>query len=188
MNGQDRGFLKILKKDHGGCRSQRARGGQGGCEGVEVRHNKLSNRQREEVKRYVRSNGSWAKDGSRVIDPSPLWLPSGCVSASACMSVCACVFVSLKQHSRPPCAQTTTGCRSESLERGLPLNEFPVHPGVTHESPLPCSPCNTNTPTPRLLLRPPGCLINNAFSRQGPRCHAVRSYPSGTATYRGAHR
>lgn len=159
------------------------------CEGVGVQQNKLSKRQRE-AKRYVRSNGSWAKDGSRVIDPSPLWLPSGCVSASARMSACACVFVSLKQHSRPPCAQTTTGCRSESPERGLPLNEFPVHPGVTHDSTPPCSPCNTDTPTRRLLCsRPPGCLINNAFSRQGPpRCHAVRSYPSGTATYRGAHR
>lgn len=60
-SGQDQGrggFLKI-KEDHGG------RGGwaKGGCEGVEVRQNKLSERQREEVKRCVRSNGSWAKDG-----------------------------------------------------------------------------------------------------------------------------
>lgn len=127
-------------KEHGG-----RRGGVGGG----VWQNKLGKRRREEAKRYVRSNGSWAKDGSRVIDPSPLWLPSGCVSAR--MGVCACVFVSLKQHSRPPCAQTSTGCRSESLERGLPLNELPVHPGVTHQSRLPRSPCNTDTPARRLL-------------------------------------
>lgn len=108
--------------------------------------------------------------------PQPFGFPLGlCVSVSARLSVCACVLVSLKQQSRPPCARNTTGCRSESLERGLPVNEFPVHPGVTHESTPPCfhllqstTGCNTDTRARSLLCAcPPGCLINNAFSRQG---------------------
>lgn len=68
-----------------GGRGEKTRGWE-----VGVRQNKLSKREREErVKRYrgdVRCHGSWAKDGSRVIDLSPLWLPSGCV----CPSVYAC--------------------------------------------------------------------------------------------------
>lgn len=118
-----------------------------------------------------------------LLTPHPSGFPQGlCVSGSARLRVCACVLVSLKQYSRPPCARNTTGCRSESLERGLPLNEFPVHPGVTHEytPPLPFTP--TTQPTHKhaglcvlLLLRPcpPSCLINNAFSRQG--CAATPS-------------
>lgn len=102
---------------------------------VGVRRNKLSKREREErVKRYrgdVRCDGSWAKDGSCVIDLSPLWLPSGCVSAWAC--VCVCVLVSLQLYSRPAFALNTTGCRSKSLDHGLPVNGFPVHPRVTRE-------------------------------------------------------
>lgn len=68
-----------------GADSEKTRGWE-----VRVRRYKLSKREREErVKRYrgdVRCDGSWAKDGSCVVDLSPLWLPSGCVSK------CVCVF------------------------------------------------------------------------------------------------
>lgn len=64
--------------------SVEGRGGRGekmwGWE-VGVRWNKLGKREKEErVQQYrgdVRCDGSWAKDGSRVIDLSPLWFPSG---------------------------------------------------------------------------------------------------------------
>lgn len=68
----------------GGADSEKTRGWE-----VRVRQHKLSKREREErVKRYrgdVRCDGSWAKDGSRVVDLSPLWLPSGCVSEYVCV-------------------------------------------------------------------------------------------------------
>lgn len=111
-----------------------------------------------------------------LLTPQPSGFPQGlCVNVSARLYVCACVLVSLKQYSRPPCAQNTTGCRSESPERGLPLNEFPVHPGVTHEYTPPCfhyvrstTGWNTNTRARALLCSCQlGCLIKNAFSRQG---------------------
>lgn len=144
-----------------------------------VRRNKLSKTEREELKRYrrdVRCDGSWAKDGSCVIDLSPFWLPSGCV----CLTVCVCVLVSLELYSRPPCAWNITGCRSKSLEHGLPLNEFPMHPGVTHEYTPWClhlliSMCaGTHTRThPLRCPCQPSCLINNAFLYWG--CAATLS-------------
>lgn len=132
-------------RDH---RDHRDRGKGGGGRGekgmgweVEVQRNKLSKRERvERAMRYrgdVRCDGSWANDGSRVIDLSPLWLPSGCVSVS--LSTCVCALLCLQLYSRPPHPLNTTGCRSKSLEHGLPVNRFPVHPRVTHKYTAMCS-------------------------------------------------
>lgn len=136
---------------------------------------KLGEKERvERVKRYrgdVRCDGSWAKDGSRVIDLSPLWLPSGCV----CLSAGTCVLVSLQLYSRPPCALNTTGCRSKSLERGLPVNGFPVHHGVTHEYSYLCVHTYTDTHIQTRVNQAcqPSCLIKNAFLYQA--CAATLS-------------
>lgn len=85
--------------------------------GSTVQRSKLSKARREKLENWnrgVRCDGSWAKDGSHVIDLSPPWLPSGCM----CLSECVCVLASPQLYSRPPCAQNTTGFRSNSHKRG----------------------------------------------------------------------
>lgn len=114
-------ILRIEKKC-GDLRSRSKRVGR--REGLGVHRNKLSKKQREDLKQYVRCDGSWTNEVILLTSHPSSFPQDECVSEH--VSVYVCVFVSLKQSSRPPCAQNTTGCRSKSLERGLPVNEFPV--------------------------------------------------------------